>query len=98
MEDAKAICDRTRKLLDKIAADVTPETATFANVVLPIAEDENASGLETRIIGFYQAVSGDSTLRYASSKAEEILDELVLEASMRDVNFKVVDSAYMMCY
>ena len=94
VDDAKAICDRTRKLLDKIAADVTLETATFENVVLPMAEDENNANLESRIIGFYQAVSGDSKLRDASSKAEEIMDEFGIEASMREDIFKLVDAAY----
>lgn len=94
VDDAKAICNRTRKLLDKIAADVTPEAATFQNVVLPMAEDENNANLETRIIGFYQAVSGDSKLRDASSKAEAIMDEFAIEASMREDIFKLVDAAY----
>ena len=86
--------DHTRKLLDKIAADITPETATFENVVLPIAEDENNSTLQSRIIGFYKDVSGDVNLRDASSKAEEIMDEFAIEASMREDIFKLVDAAY----
>jgi metallopeptidase MepB len=94
VDDAKKICDNTRSLLDKIAAEVTPETATFENVVLPMAEDENKSSLETRVIGFYQAVSGDSKLRDASSKAEEIMDEFAIEASMREDIFKLVDAAF----
>jgi metallopeptidase MepB len=94
ISEAKSICDTTRKLLDKIAADITPETASFENVVLPIAVDENTSGLQTRIIGFYQAVSGDSSLRDASSKAEEIMDEFIIETSMREDIFKLVDAAY----
>ncbi|KAH8659341.1 putative Saccharolysin [Tricladium varicosporioides] len=94
VEEAKALCDTTRSLLDKIAKEVTPETATFANVVLPMAEDENAAGLKGRILGFYQAVSGDSKLRDASSKAEEIMDEFNIEASMREDIFKLVDAAY----
>jgi metallopeptidase MepB len=94
IEDAKRICENSRSILDKIAKEVTPETATFANVVLPIAEDENTSGLQTRIIGFYQAVSGDSKLRDASSKAEEIMDEFGIEASMREDIFKLVDAAF----
>ena len=94
VDDAKSICDRTRKLLDNIVAKVTPETATFENVILPMAEDENLSGLQTRIIGFYQAVSGDSKLRDASSKAEEIMDEFGIEASMREDIFQLVDAAY----
>jgi metallopeptidase MepB len=69
-------------------------TATFENVVVPIAEDENNSNLQSRIIGFYQAVSGDAKLRDASSKAEEIMDEFGIEASMREDIFKLVDVAY----
>lgn len=92
LEDAKSICGNTRSLLDKIAAEITPETATFANVVLPIAEDENKAGLQNRIIGFYQAVSGDPALRDASSKAEEIMDEFQIEASMREDIFKLVEA------
>jgi len=92
--EAKTLCDNTRQLLDRIAKEVTPETATFANVVLPIAEDENLAGLQNRIIGFYQAVSGDGELRRESSKAEEMMDEFGIEASMREDIFKLVDAAY----
>lgn len=94
LEDARALCGTTRSILDKIAAEVTPDTATFENVVLPIAQDEDKAGLQNRIIGFYQAVSGDSDLRTASSKAEEIMDEFSIEASMREDIFKLVDAAF----
>jgi metallopeptidase MepB len=59
-----------------------------------MAKDENNSNLQTRIIGFYQAVSGDGKLRDASSKAEEIMDEFGIGASMREDIFKLVDAAY----
>ncbi|TVY12697.1 Saccharolysin [Lachnellula arida] len=94
VEDAKKLCETSRTLLNKIAAEVTPETATFENVVLPLALDENAGGLESRIIGFYQAVSSDQGLRDASSKAEEIMDAFSIEASMREDIFKLVDAAF----
>jgi metallopeptidase MepB len=94
VEDAKELCDKTRKLLDKITAEVTVETASFENVVLPIARDENEAGLRSRIIGFYQAVSTDAELRDASSKAEEIMDEFNIEASMREDIFVLVDAAW----
>lgn len=94
VDDAKAICDRTRALLDGIVKDVTPESASFENVVLPIAVDENQSALQSRVIGFYQAVSADQELRDASSKAEEIMDEFNIEASMREDIYKLVEAAY----
>jgi metallopeptidase MepB len=90
VQEARKICDNTRNLLDKIVKEVTPETATFENVILPIAEDENESSLATRIIGFYQAVSTDSGLRDASSKAEEVMDEANIEMSMREDVFRLV--------
>ena len=94
VKDAQALCDRTRAILDRISKEITPENATFANVVLPMAEDENASSLENRIIGFYQAVSTNQDLRDASSKAEEIMEQFGIEASMREDIFKLVDAAY----
>lgn len=94
VEDAKKICDSTRKLLDGIVAKEKPETATFENVVLPMALDENQAALKNRIIGFYQAVSGDQNLRDASSKAEELLDDFGIEAAMREDVFKLVDAAF----
>lgn len=81
-------------MLDKIAADVTIDNASFDNVVLPMAQDENEAGLESRIIGFYQAVSTNSELRDASSKAEEVMDEFNIEASMREDIFLLVDAAW----
>jgi len=95
VEDAKKLCDSTRKLLDNIVATVKPEDATFNNVLLPMAQDEDAAQLEARLIGFYQAVSTDSELRDASSKAEEIMDEFNIEASMREDVFKLVDAAWV---
>jgi metallopeptidase MepB len=94
VQEARKICEKTRNLLDNIVKEVTPETATFENVILPIAEDENESSLATRIIGFYQAVSTDSGLRDASSKAEEVMDEANIEMSMREDVFRLVDAVY----
>jgi metallopeptidase MepB len=94
LEDARSLCGTTRTLLDKIAAEITPETATFENVILPIAENEDKSGLQDRIISFYQVVSGDSQLRTASSLAEQIIDEFQIEASMREDIFKLVDTVH----
>lgn len=88
------LCDETGRLLDKIVDDVTPEIATFMNVLRPIAENEDASLLNSRIIAFYQAVSSDAQLRDASSKAKELIDNAKIEASMREDMFKLVDAVY----
>ncbi|KAI0999875.1 Saccharolysin [Podosphaera aphanis] len=94
VEDSKRICENSKRLLDKIVKEVPAENANFTNTIKVMVEDENLSALETRIIGFYQAVSSDSKLRDASSKAEEIMDEFGIEAAMREDVYKIVDAAY----
>jgi len=80
--------------MDRIAAEVNPENASFETVVLPMAIDENEGSLESRIIGFYQAVSTDKALRDASTEAEKIMDEFSIEASMREDIYKLVEAAF----
>lgn len=96
--DANALCNTTRSLLDKLVAEIKPaedpKAATFETVIRPQTEDENASSLSTRILGFYQYVSGDSALRDASTEAEKILDEFGIECSMREDVFRLVDAVY----
>ncbi|ROT43055.1 peptidase family M3 [Sodiomyces alkalinus F11] len=92
--DAQKICDTTRSLLDKVVAEVSPEQATFQNVMAPIVEDENLSALQTRILGFYQYVAADADLRTASTEADKILDDFGIECAMREDVFKLVDAAY----
>jgi len=72
--------------------DITPETANFKNVLLPVALDDNKMAIESHIIGFYQAVSTDKALRDASTEAEKLLDDFGIESSMREDVFKLVDA------
>ncbi|KAJ5501912.1 Peptidase M3A/M3B [Penicillium fimorum] len=90
--DAERLIKSSRAIQDKVVAEVKPEAATFANVIRPLAQDDNEMGLESHILGFYQAVSTDSKLRDASSKAEELMDEFFIEAVMREDVFGLVDA------
>lgn len=90
--DAERLIKTSRGVQDKVVAEVKPEAATFANVVRPLAQDENVMALEAHILGFYQAVSTDQKLRDASSKAEELMDEFFIESVMREDVFKLVDA------
>ncbi|KAJ6096903.1 hypothetical protein N7486_007649 [Penicillium sp. IBT 16267x] len=91
--DAERLLNTSRTIQDKLVADIKPDDATFANVLRPLAQDENVMALESHILGFYQAVSTDQKLRDASSKAEELMDEFFIEAVMREDVFKLVDAA-----
>ncbi|EME38477.1 hypothetical protein DOTSEDRAFT_75864 [Dothistroma septosporum NZE10] len=94
LKDTKRILDDSKALQDKVVKDVTPETATFQNIELPFAHDDNRMSLETHIIGFYQAVSTDAKVRDASTEAEKQMDDFSIEASMREDIFQLVDAVY----
>ncbi|PQE21351.1 Peptidase family M3 protein [Rutstroemia sp. NJR-2017a BBW] len=94
IDEAKQLCDKYRSVLDDIVANVKPESATFENVILPAIHQEDVAGLKSSILSFYQAVSADSKLRDASSKADEIMDEANIEASMREDVFKLVEAVW----
>lgn len=95
--DAKALCDTTRQLLDKLVAEIPADDkskTTFETVMEPQAADENQNALSSRILGFYQYVSGDASLRDASTEAERIMDEFGIECGMREDVYKLVDATF----
>ena len=92
VEDTKRFIATSRKLYDSIAAQVSQQDATFGNVVLPMAHDENNFSLEAHILGFYQSVSGDQKLRDASTEVEKMMDDFSIESSMREDIFNLVDA------
>lgn len=92
LSDAKRLIETSRKVQDGIVADTSSDSASFASVLKPLAHDENVMALESNILGFYQAVSTEQTLRDTSSKAEELMDDFFIESSMREDIFKLVDA------
>lgn len=94
LDDAKRLINASRKAQDDVVRSVTPEVATFGNVLRPLAVDENSMALESHILGFYQAVSTDKKLRDASSEAEKMMDEFFIESAMREDVFKLVDAVF----
>ena len=94
MKDTERFIETNKVLQDRIVKEVGVEKATFANVLLPFAHDDNEMSLESHIVGFYQAVSVDAKLRDASTEAEKKMDDFGIEASMREDIFTLVDAVY----
>ncbi|KAF2019409.1 thimet oligopeptidase-like protein [Aaosphaeria arxii CBS 175.79] len=92
IEDTKRLIARSRAVQDDIVKSITRETANFNNTILPVALDDNKMSREAHIIGFFQAVSTDKKLRDASTEAEKLLDDFVIESSMREDVFNLVDA------
>ncbi|KAI9750644.1 MAG: hypothetical protein M1815_001679 [Lichina confinis] len=93
VKDTEKLIDISRRLQDKLVSDVSPEKASFDNVLLPLAYDENESSIESHIICFYQAVSADQPLRDASTQAENLFNDFGIESSMREDVFRLVGAA-----
>ncbi|EPE06573.1 thimet oligopeptidase [Ophiostoma piceae UAMH 11346] len=87
--DAKAICDSTRAILDKVVAE---SGSTFGTVMDPQIKDENEVALSSNILGFYQYVSADADLRAASTEATQVMADFGIECSTREDVFNVVDA------
>ena len=94
VEDTNRLIERSRYLQDRIVAEVKPGQASFGNVILPMAHDENNAALESHILGFYQAVSPDKALRDASTEADKLLDDFSIESSMREDVFELVNAVF----
>ncbi|GAM88336.1 hypothetical protein ANO11243_063690 [Dothideomycetidae sp. 11243] len=91
--DTKRLIDRSKKVQDDIVEKIKSSDASFNNVLLPMALDDNQMSIESHIIGFYQAVSTDSKLRDASTEAEKQMDDFGIESSMREDVFGLVQAA-----
>lgn len=93
VEDTKKLLASSKKVTDEIVASIQAKEASFHNVLLPMAHDENQQSLKTHILGFYQSVSTDQALRDASTEAEKLMDDFSIEAAMREDVFQLVDAA-----
>lgn len=90
LSKARDLIERSRKAKDDLVAHVPLEGATFANVLLPLADDENSLAVEFEILKFYQSVSTDPELRDASGEAEKLFNEFVLETETREDLYNLV--------
>jgi metallopeptidase MepB len=91
-EHVYRLIKNSREVQDQVVLNVQPESATFANVLLPLAHAENAMILEAHTLIFYKDVSADPDLREASSKAKNLLDDFAVQTGMRDDLFSLVDA------
>ncbi|KAK2732701.1 hypothetical protein FQN57_002491 [Myotisia sp. PD_48] len=90
--DTRRLIELSRNIQDTVVAQVSTDNAKFDTVLLPLAHDENSMALESHILGFYQYVSTDGTLRNASTEAERLMNDFAIESAMREDLYKLVDA------
>ncbi|THY51103.1 metallopeptidase MepB, partial [Aureobasidium pullulans] len=83
---------QTRKVQEHILSTVTPETATFANVILPLAHNQNSVSRELPVLGFYEVVSTDPGLSEASTQAKKLYADFEIETKTHEGLFELVDA------
>lgn len=90
----RSILDYTRKLQDGIVAKIRPEDATFNNVLLPLAEDENNTIAMKKLFKFFSSTSTSEELRNASNVSEALVGEFNSRTLMREDLFQLIDAVY----
>ncbi|KAF2636763.1 peptidase family M3 [Massarina eburnea CBS 473.64] len=93
-QDNKIICDNTRALLNSLTKNVTPEEATFNNVLRPLANDENQRQLVSNMLSLHLKVSTDPALREASAEAEKERSHFMIDCTAREDIFRLIESVY----
>ncbi|AEO63859.1 uncharacterized protein THITE_2141870 [Thermothielavioides terrestris NRRL 8126] len=72
---ARAILEQSARLHDRLAATLTPETATFANLIRPLIDDANAAAAPLCMLGRLQAAaSPHATVRAAAREVQKLAD------------------------
>lgn len=81
---------RFEQLLDHLILNVSTQQASFANIVTPLAEGENALLHETRRLVIYRSVSPDPEMRKASITAQALFDNLSFKTLMNEQLYKLL--------
>ena len=92
LENTESTLQNTRKLQDHLIASIQPENATFANVLLPLAEDENHTSSLKRLYKFFGTTSPLAELREASDASEVLVTSFEAETFMREDLFQIIDA------
>lgn len=83
VSDARRLITRAKSVQDAVVRNVTPETATLANTILPLVHEESLRLYERQVIAFYGAVSTDPDIREASYQAEDMLQDFDMATRWR---------------
>lgn len=91
IENTKGMLERSRKLQDLVAS-YQPVNATFANVLLPLAADEDQTSTLRRLYKFLGTTSPSADLREASNTSEVLITSFEAETFTREDLFQVIDA------
>ncbi|CAM1504887.1 Fc.00g024780.m01.CDS01 [Cosmosporella sp. VM-42] len=83
LEATEAIIDVSRQLQDGLARQLTPSSATFGNLMLPLVRDDHEASCRLLIFRLFSSVAESAELRDASRKAEQLTSKANAASLMR---------------
>ncbi|KAK5999972.1 hypothetical protein QM012_005060 [Aureobasidium pullulans] len=90
--EVERLIKQSRKVQETILATVKPETATFSNVILPLARNQNSVSCQLPILSFYEAVSADESLQDASTEAKKLYANFEIENNTHEAMFELINA------
>jgi metallopeptidase MepB len=90
--DVERLIDHVRQVHESILANINTETATFENIILPLAIAHNLVTCKLPILGFYEAVSANSHLRDDSTRAKGLYTYFDIETKAHEGLFALIDA------
>lgn len=85
------LIDDARKAHEDILSKITPKSATFNNVLIPLAHIHNSLTCEIPILCFHQSVSIDADIRDASIKAKDQFADFEIGTKMHEGLFSLIN-------
>lgn len=83
LDETQLIITSTTQLEDQLAQQLTPSTATFENLLLPILHEDHRSARRLLIFRIFSSVAESAPLRDASRKAEQMIAKAGAASLMR---------------
>ena len=94
LQETELIIAATQQLEDKLVQSLTPSTATFSNLLLPLLHDDHESARRLLIFRIFSSVAENALLRDASRKAEQMTAKASAASLMRQDMAALVAAVY----
>lgn len=94
LDETIEIIHASKALQDRLARELTPETATFETLLLPLLHDDHEASRRLCIYRLFSSVSEDVALRDASRRAEQMRAKDVAESLMRKDIADLIKAVY----
>ncbi|KAI0395857.1 hypothetical protein F5Y17DRAFT_168526 [Xylariaceae sp. FL0594] len=89
-----ALLNTARDAMGKLVSEVTPETASFQNVMRVLLELENESQLTSNVIAMYALVAPDANIRNAAANVTDEIAQFWIENKADTDILRLVEAVY----